>query len=306
MPDMNEMKLTAGPLLFNWPVDRWRDFYARLADEAPVDRVVIGETVCSKRAPFYEEFIAPTAERLARGGKEVVLSSLALVTLNRERRALADLAANDAYAVEMNDITALRWLEAGRAFSVGPLVNVYNESTLDFLARKGATSVCLPPELPFASVATIAAFARGGGVSIEAWAYGRVPLAISGRCYHARVHKLSKDSCQFVCEQDLDGLDVRTLDGKDFLAINGVQTMSWNYACLIGDIEALARAGVGALRLSPHSGDFVAVAETFRRRLDGALDAPAALERLRTLQPGAEFSDGFLVGPTGAAPLPAA
>ncbi len=297
------MKLTVGPVLFNWPADRWRDFYARLADEAPVDRVVLGETVCSKRAPFYEACVAPAAERLARAGKEVVLSSLALVTLPRERAALADLVANQDHAVEINDIAALRYMEAGRAFSVGPLVNVYNESTLDFLARKGATAVCLPPELPFASVAPIAAFARGRGVCAEIWAYGRTPLAISGRCYHARVHKLSKDSCQFVCEQDLDGLDVRTLDDMDFLAINGVQTMSWNYACLIGDIEALALADVDALRLSPHSGDFVAVTEIFRRRLNGEISAAAGFERLRALQPDVEFSDGFLAGPTGATPL---
>jgi collagenase-like PrtC family protease len=52
-----EMRLTLGPLLFNWPAERWRDFYARIADEAPVDRVVLGEVVCSKRQPFHEALI---------------------------------------------------------------------------------------------------------------------------------------------------------------------------------------------------------------------------------------------------------
>ena len=49
------MNLTLGPVLFNWPVGRWVDFYARVADEAPVDRVCLGEVVCSKRQPFKDD-----------------------------------------------------------------------------------------------------------------------------------------------------------------------------------------------------------------------------------------------------------
>jgi len=73
---------------------------------------------------------------------------------------------------------------------------------------------------------------------------------------NARVHGLSKDSCQFVCAKDADGLAVRTLDGADFLAVNGVQTLSHKYCNLIGDLDMLAKAGVTSLRLSPHTGDF--------------------------------------------------
>ena len=32
-------KLTLGPVLFNWAPEKWRDFYLRIADEAPVDSV---------------------------------------------------------------------------------------------------------------------------------------------------------------------------------------------------------------------------------------------------------------------------
>ena len=42
------MQLTLGPVLYNWQPERWRDFYFRIADEAPVDRVAVGEVVCSK------------------------------------------------------------------------------------------------------------------------------------------------------------------------------------------------------------------------------------------------------------------
>jgi O2-independent ubiquinone biosynthesis protein UbiV len=294
----SKMKLTVGPMLFNWPLAAWSDFYARIADEAPVEKVVIGEVVCSKRSPFYEDHIPEIVERLQRGGKKVSLASLGLLTTLRERRAVAELCAAEGPAVEINDFTSLAWAKPG--FEVGPLVNVYNEGTLEFLARKGAAAICLPPELPFAAVAALGKAGAAAGVDIEVWGYGRVPLAMSGRCYHARVHSLTKDSCQFVCANDDDGLEVDTLDGQAFLAVNGVQTMSRNYCNLIGDIEQVADVGVRSLRLSPHSGDFVEVCKIFRGRVDGALSAEEASRKLVDNAPGVDFSHGFLMGKTGA------
>jgi collagenase-like PrtC family protease len=298
------MELTVGPLLFHWATDAWSDFYARLADEAPVDRVVIGESVCSKRLPLYADRILEAVERLERGGKSVVLTSLALVTLPRERRAAAGLFAQTDHEVEIDDLTLMRWAskegEADKpAFSIGPLVNVYNESTLGFFAGRGARAVCLPPELPFASVASLAAAARPLGIGVEVFAFGRVPLAISARCYHARVHGRTKDSCQFVCDQDPDGMVVKTLDGQDFLAVNGVQTLSYNCCNLIGDVGTLRDVGVTALRLSPHSGDFVAVCRAFRDAIDGKDGEAVDLSTIAV--PPMPFSRGFMFGATGAA-----
>ncbi len=297
--------LTLGPVLFNWDADIWRDFYLRIADEAPVDRVCVGEVVCSKRLPFHAVHLPDVVERLRRAGKTVVLSSAALVTLPRERRLAAELAADEAVEIEINDLTLLAHLDSGRSFAVGPLVNVYNEATLAFLASRGARHVCLPPELPLQSIATIAEQADQLGVTIEVWSFGRLPLAISGRCYHARLHGLTKDNCRFVCGEDPDGLDVDTLDGERFLAVNGVQTLSFAHASLIGDLDRLAAAGVGSFRLSPHSIDMVAVAELFRRRLDGGVDAAAAAAELTALLPGARFANGFLDGVCGADYTPA-
>jgi collagenase-like PrtC family protease len=295
--------LTVGPLLFNWTADEFSDFYARIADEAPVDRVMIGESVCSKRAPFYADRIPAAIERLQRGGKQVVLSSLAMVTLEREKRAARELFDQAALEVEIDDLTLMNWANSETPFSIGPLVNVYNEATLAYLARQGAKRFCLPPELPFASIEVLAEAAAASGAEIELWAYGRIPLAISGRCYHARVRGLTKDSCQFVCAQDADGLAVRTLDGADFLAVNGVQTLSHTYCNLIGDLEQLAKAGVASLRLSPHTGDFIGVTRAFAEVASGALSAHEGLDRLRQSAPEAEFSDGFLFGDCGAAAL---
>jgi collagenase-like PrtC family protease len=296
-----KFSLTVGPSQFNWSADAFSDFYARVADEAPVDRVVIGETVCSKRTPFYEDRIPAAIERLQAGGKEVILGSLAMVTLEREKKAARELFEQTALEVELSDLTLMNW--ARPPFSIGPLINVYNEGTLAFLAGQGAKRFCLPPEIPFASVEKLAAAANGCGAAVEVWAYGRIPLAISARCYHARVHGLSKDSCQFVCDKDPDGLAVDTLDGQKFLAVNGVQTMSHNYCNLIGDLDRLAAAGVRALRLSPHTGDFVAVCRAFADVSSGAISADEGMARLRAVAPDAAFSNGFMFGNCGAAEL---
>lgn len=296
------MRLTLGPVLFNWAPEAWRDFHFRIADEAPVDRVIIGEVVCSKRSPFFADHLPAVAERLVAAGKEVVFASLALVTLERERRAIAELAADRTVLMEANDVSALPML-AGRPHLIGPFVNVYNEATAQWLGARGARSICLPPELPGASIAAIAA---AGGVPVEVFAFGRVPLAISARCYHARVHGLHKDNCRFVCDQDPDGMDVETLDREPFLAVNGLQTLSHRCASLVGDLPALRGMGVASLRLSPQHCDMVAVARVFRDVAVGRMETAAGREALAALYPFAPFSNGFLHGKAGMAQVGAA
>lgn len=249
------------------------------------------------RLPFYEGDLADIIERLERGGKTVIVSSLAMPTLDRERRQLADLDQMGGRLIEANDVAALGML-SGRPHAIGPFVNVYNEATLAHLVRDGATRVCLPPELPLASVKVLAA--NAGGAAIEVFAFGRMPLAISARCYHARMKGLSRDSCQFVCAEDRDGRVATTLDGEDFLAVNGVQTLSYSYDNDIAAIPDLVATGVSGLRLSPHSADMVEVARIFRRALDGALGIAEADAALRRLMPDATFSNGFLYGVEGA------
>jgi O2-independent ubiquinone biosynthesis protein UbiV len=294
-----DMKLTLGPLMFHWPAEQWQQFYAGIADNAPVDRVVIGELVCSKRLPFYEALIPEMIERLQAAGKEVVLASLALPTLVRERKILAGLG-ETGLPVEVNDLTMLAHLNDDHPFTLGPLVNTYNRGTLEWLAARGATSVCLPPELPLSSVTVLARTAAALNVACEVWGYGRLPLAMSGRCYHARLARRSKDGCQFVCEDDPDGRAVDTLDGKKFMAVNGVQTLSGSWANMVGDIAALKRAGVTALRLSPHTGDMAKVAQIFRDAADGTLSPEEAIRSLQQDQPGRRFSNGFLFAEAGA------
>ncbi|WP_368661460.1 U32 family peptidase [Paracoccus sp. (in: a-proteobacteria)] len=180
-------------------------------------------------------------------------------------------------------------------------MNVYNEGTLAFLARRGATRVCLPPELPLTSVAALAATGRDLGVAIEVWGHGRLPLAVSGRCYHARLHDRAKDNCQFVCGDDPDGRDVETLDGQPFLTVNGIQTLSQSTATMAHHIVTLRNADVASLRLSPQSRDFSGVVRGYDDLLAGRTDAGALTKFLRGSAPLGGLSDGFLTGSSGAA-----
>ena len=288
------LELTLGPVLFNWPVQRWVDFYARIADEAPVDRVCLGEVVCSKRQPFKDEVILDTVDRLERGGKEVVYSTLALPTTKREVRAIGEMI-EAGYLIEANDIATVQLLNS-RHHVIGPFLNVYNEATLALHRKLGATRVCLPPELPLDSIRLIAA----GNDAVEVFAFGRAPLALSARCYHARAHGVAKDACQFVCERDADGLDVLTIDGKPFLAVNGVQTLGYVVTAATREIAALREAGVVSLRLSPQSCDMVKVATIFRDLADGHTTQEEATDALSVITLPGPLSDGFLRGLPGA------
>jgi len=298
--------LTLGPLLFNWPAPERRDFYFRIADEAPVDAVCLGEVVCGKRTPFFAADLPAIAERLRRAGKQVVWSTMVLVVGGRDEesvravRAAANGLTNGQRGdlVEANDFGAIALL-AGMPHAVGPFVNVYNEGTLHHLATGGAQRVALPFELPAESIRALAAGA--GAVELEVQVFGRTPLAISARCYHARAHGRGKNTCDFVCDVDPDGLAVETLDGRPFLAINGTQTLSHAIGCLVHEIPALKRMGIGRFRLSPQRIDMVAVSRIFRTVLDGRIEGAEAALQLAELAPFAPFANGFFHGREGAA-----
>lgn len=295
---MARAALTLGPLFFHWPAEKLRNFYFRIADESALERVHVGEVVCGKRMPFSDPVWPEIIERLERGGKQVVLSTLAAPATVRERKAIAELCA-DGRLVEINDITALP-ARSGRPFVTGPFLNVYNEATARFLMRHGASTICPPVELSLDTVGTIAGACPK--VEFELFAFGRLPLALSGRCYHARLHGLHKDSCQFTCEQDPDGLAVDTLDDQSFLAINGVQTLSAEVHAALFEPDTLVRHGIRRLRLSPHDCDMVEVAQVYRSVLDGTEDPEGARFVLSCLGLPGSLVDGYARGDAGSRP----
>ncbi|WP_135079211.1 U32 family peptidase [Terasakiella sp. SH-1] len=287
--------INMGPVLFNWPVEDLKDFYFRLADEAPVDTVFLGEVVCSKRQPFFAPHLPEVAERLTSAGKRVIFSTLALVMNKREMELVRELCEMDGVMIEANDVSACAQL-MGRDHAVGPFVNVYNEGTLKVMEHQGASHISLPGELSRHSIAALSKVATS---DLEVQVFGRQPLALSARCYHARSHGLAKDSCQYVCDRDPDGMDLDTLDGDAFLAVNGIQTMSYTCANLLGELDDLQAMGIRHFRLSPQYIDMVKVADVFRNVVDHQIDIAQGLEKLDELIDGLPFANGFYYATEG-------
>ncbi|SDG41168.1 Collagenase-like protease, PrtC family [Celeribacter baekdonensis] len=291
-------KLTLGPIAYHWSAEARSDFYARIADEAPVDEVYLGEVICSKRAPFHEAELPATIERLERAGKRVILSTLAEVMLKRERKATEDLAEIDAPEIEINNAAGL-FARGRRPHRIGPFMNAYNEATIGWMAAQGATHVCLPSEMPAPAIAVAARAARELGLGVEVQVFGRVSLAVSARCYHARAHGRTKDNCQFVCEEDPDGMPLRSRDEQPILRVNGIQTQSESYLDLLPETPQLVADSVTHLRLMPQRVDMVAVAQVFRDAVDGRLSMGEADARLAALSGDARLSNGFYHGAAG-------
>ena len=292
---MKPIELALGPCLFNWSVDRLTDFYARIADEAPVDRVYLGEVVCGKRMPFNDKAWPDAIERLQRGGKKVILSSLALPATPRERKLMKELADSD-LQIEVNDMSMLAHEDLG-PFVAGPFLNIYNDAALRFMASRGADTWCPPVEV---SLETIGLAAKANPeVDIELFAFGRLPLALSSRCYHARAHGVSKDSCQFVCDKDPDGMAVTTLDKDAFLAVNGIQTLSDACQVVALDTGHLVEQGITRLRLSPQTADMVSVAKSYRAMLDGSITPHEMEEAVEELPLPGPTCNAYIKGEPG-------
>ena len=77
---------------------------------------------------------ADVAQALLSAGKQVVVTTLALIEAESELATLARTVGEYGGLVEANDYAALDILD-GRAFVAGPHLNVYNSATLDLLAE---------------------------------------------------------------------------------------------------------------------------------------------------------------------------
>lgn len=291
------LELAIGPLLFNWTVDRVETFYARIADETPVRTVYLGEVVCGKRQPLLQDALGRAAERLEAAGKTVIWSTLGLPATPRERRLAAELAADSAHLIEVGDMSAL-WSRSPAPFVAGPLLNVYNAPAAAEMARMGCVRLCANVELSLKSLAEIARACPA--LELELFAFGRLPLALSSRCIQARMAGLHRDACRYVCDRHPDGMAVATIEGQDFLAVNGLQTLS--HGCQVVDlpVEALRGAGVSALRLSPHSLDMTAVTHLFADYVAGRIAPPELALGLEELGPPGPLVSGYLHGAAGA------
>jgi collagenase-like PrtC family protease len=283
--------LSVGPVLTYWPRRALIEFYARIA-ESPARSVCLGEIVCSRRHEMKVDDWLALARDLAAGGKEVVLCGQALIETDAELRTLRRLTDNGEFLVEANDAAALHQL-SGRPFVIGPHVNVYSAPALDELAALGAVRWVPPIELPVEALPGVNPRERQPRIDTEFFAFGRMPLALSARCFTARHYGLNRDECEFRCMEHPDGLLLKTQEGEPFLTLNGLQTQSARVQCLLGMRDALAGAGVTRVRLSPVARDFERVIEAFDQVFNRGADVRSSLAELLSLGLPGPPADGY-------------
>jgi collagenase-like PrtC family protease len=262
------MKLGLGPLQYFWPRARTLAFY-RAAAHWPLDIIYLGETVCSKRRELGTRDWIELARELAGSGKEIVLSSLALIEAESELGALKRLVDDGGCMIEANDLAAVQLCrERGVPFVAGPALNVYNHRALTLLVEDGLRRWVPGVEHGRALLRALldAVHADGGTLpEIELIAFGRLPLAYSARCFTARAFDVPKDQCGFRCIDHPDGLPLATREGAPFLRINGIQVQGEEITDLGPELPALRDLGVDVLRLYPHADGMAEVVAHFDR-----------------------------------------
>ncbi|MFV1973006.1 MAG: U32 family peptidase [Thiohalobacterales bacterium] len=289
-------RLSLGPVLYYWPRETLLDFYQRIAT-TPVDIVYLGETVCSKRRSMKHRDWLELAANLKAAGKEVVLSTLTLLEAGSELGSLRRLCEEQGFIIEANDMSAVHILSGNNAFVTGPAVNIYNSRTLSMLAGLGLKRWVLPVELSRDTLAAIQS-ERPAGVETEVFAWGRLPLAYSARCFTARAHNLAKDDCEFRCLDYPDGLLLSTREDEPFLVLNGIQTQSAKTLNLLGELDDLIALGVDVVRISPQSRHTESIIEAFHACLQDCAGIPGAIINLGKFLP-AGSCNGYWHGNAG-------
>jgi len=290
------MKLSLGPLLYYWPREQVLAFYESVARSA-VDIVYLGEAVCSRRHELRLSDWLDIARQLRDAGKEVVLSTQVLIESGSDVTVLHKIAENGEFMVEANDMGAVRCVENKVPFVGGPHLNIYNLPTLQWMAPLGMQRWVLPLELGRDDLALIQQ-GRPAGLQTEVFAYGRMPLAFSARCFTARHANLPKDDCQFKCMDYPDGLLMRTRESEEFLVLNGIQTQSARVYNLLPEVAALVKLGVDVIRISPQSAHTLRIIALFKAVMAGQLAANVANAELQTLMPE-KACNGYWYGKPG-------
>lgn len=290
------MKISLGPLQYYWQRDVVFNFYEAMGQTA-VDVVYLGEAVCSRRHELRLADWLDIAALLKSAGKEVVLSTQVLLESGAEVGSMHKITGNGEFAVEANDMGAVQCLNGKGPFVAGPHLNIYNLPTLQWMAGLGANRWVIPLEMKRSDLAVIQA-GRPAGLETEVFAYGRMPLAFSARCFTARQRNLPKDDCRFSCLDHPDGLMLKTREHEGFLVLNGTQTQSAKVYNLVDALDDMRSLGVDVVRLSPQSQNMADVVAVFDAARKHTLSPQDALARLQPLMPF-EGCNGYWHGQPG-------
>ena len=272
------MKYALGSVLYYWPKQTLNDFY-QLAMQSEADIIYIGETVCSKRREMKPNDWIELARQLASSGKQIVLSSLALLQAPSELKEISKLVDNGEFLVEAHDFGVINMLaEKKLPFVAGHGLNCYNAQTLNILLREGMTRWCMPVELSRDWLINLLNQCDDIGIcgkfEVEVMSYGHLPLAYSARCFTARSENKQKDECETCCINYPQGREVLSQEQQQVFILNGIQTLSGYCYNLGNELESMKDL-VDIVRVSPESEHSLEILSQFKANENGL--APIAI-----------------------------
>ncbi|TFZ53171.1 U32 family peptidase [Serratia proteamaculans] len=266
------MKYALGPVQYYWPKTEVEEFY-RQAVSSSAEIIYLGESVCTKRREMKVGDWLALAQEIARSGKQVVLSTLALLQAPSELNELKRYVENGEFLIEANDLGTVNMAAERRLpFVAGHALNCYNAYTLRLLHRQGMTRWCMPVELSRDWLAKLLEQCDELGFrqqfEVEVLSYGHLPLAYSARCFTARSEDRAKDECETCCIKYPQGRLMRSQEQQQVFVLNGIQTMS-GYCYNLGNELTSMQGLVDIVRLSPQGTETLALVERFRTNEQG-------------------------------------
>nr|WP_087505335.1 U32 family peptidase [Neiella marina] len=273
------MQISLGANQYYWPKSTIEQFYRDIADSS-VQRVYLGEAVCSKRKELRLTDWLAIAKELIQAGKQVRLSTLALIEAPQELDMIMPYLEQQDLVVEANDIAVVQLAkERQLPFVAGSALNIYNMSALKRMLDAGMVSWVMPVELSRDWLKGVLDEAQAEGVrdrfDVEVLGYGHLPLAFSARCFTARSLDRPKDQCKKCCIDYPDGRLVKNLEDKPMFVLNGIQTQSGYCYDLSNDIASM-QGLVDWFRISPQSDNMKAIIDHISTQLTEPLHQPLA------------------------------
>lgn len=271
MTQAKNLQYSLGPILYFWPKADVESFYQQ-AKNSQADIIYLGEAVCSKRREMKPAQWFEIAKDLAQSGKQVVLSTMALLEAPSEVNVMKKYIDNGEFAIEANDVSAIQLAcEAKVPFVVGSAVNTYNAHTLKVFAKQGMIRWCMPVELSRDWLRNTLAQCDQIGIrdqfEVEVFSYGYLPLAYSARCFTARAENKAKDDCETCCIKYPTGIQVSSQEGQEVFNLNGIQTQS-GYCYNLGNDQQSMQGLVDVVRLSPLGAETLTTLSDFKANED--------------------------------------
>ncbi|WP_075338648.1 U32 family peptidase [Yersinia enterocolitica] len=266
------MKYALGAVLYYWPKTDIETFYQAAASSS-ADIIYLGENVCTKRREMKVGDWLALAKDVAASGKQVVISTLALLQAPSELNELKRYVENGDFLLEANDLGAVNMAaERGLPFVAGHALNCYNAYALRILRRQGMMRWCMPVELSRDWLANVLQQCEELGFrnqfKVEVLSYGHLPLAYSARCFTARSEDRAKDECETCCIKYPQGRPVLSQEDQQVFILNGIQTQS-GYCYNLGNDLISMQGLVDIVRLSPQGMETLDVIDQFRANESG-------------------------------------